>query len=281
MAADFASGAEIVRVARPGRRAARRGPRSPTRRRRGSRWRSRGHGGRQARPRCRRYLRLRRRARRLPDRLRLGGRARGGRAPPRAGDAPAPRRAAPRALGGAPGRAWERGRYEGPYLRDELLDLGYLVETLETAHTWSRLGELYDAVACRDRRRARRRRERPGLVMCHLSHAYRDGASLYFTFLARRRPGAELEQWRAVKAAACEAIVADGGDDHPPPRGRPRPRPLHARRDRGARDRGPARGQGAPRPAGIMNPGKLIPVRRPTRQGFQGFAVEREVARPS
>ena len=47
--------------------------------------------------------------------------------------------------------------------------------------------------------------------MCHLSHAYRDGASLYFTFLARRRPGAELEQWRAVKAAACEAIVEAGG----------------------------------------------------------------------
>ena len=50
------------------------------------------------------------------------------------------------ALGEAPGRAWERGRYDGPYLRDELLDLGYLVETLETSHTWSRLGELYRAV---------------------------------------------------------------------------------------------------------------------------------------
>ena len=47
--------------------------------------------------------------------------------------------------------------------------------------------------------------------MCHLSHAYPDGASLYYTFLARRRSGAELEQWRAVKAAACEAIVEAGG----------------------------------------------------------------------
>ena len=47
--------------------------------------------------------------------------------------------------------------------------------------------------------------------MCHLSHAYRDGASLYFTFIAPRRPGAELEQWREVKTAACEAIVAAGG----------------------------------------------------------------------
>ena len=41
-------------------------------------------------------------------------------------------------LGAAPGRAWERGRFDGPYLRDELMDLGYMVETLETSHTWSR-----------------------------------------------------------------------------------------------------------------------------------------------
>ena len=82
-----------------------------------------------------------------------------------------------------------------------------MIETLETSHTWSRLDELYRAVggaldgALRDQ-------GTPGIVMCHLSHAYRDGASLYFTFAARARRGAELEQWRAVKTAACEAIVA-------------------------------------------------------------------------
>ncbi len=32
-----------------------------------------------------------------------------------------------------PGSAWLRGRYHGPYLRDELLDRGVMVETLETA----------------------------------------------------------------------------------------------------------------------------------------------------
>jgi alkyldihydroxyacetonephosphate synthase len=163
------------------------------------------------------------------------------------------------ALGGAPGRAWERGRYEGPYLRDELLDLGYMVETLETAHTWSRLGELYDAVRAAIGA-ALATQGTPGLVMCHLSHAYRDGASLYFTFLARRRPGAELEQWRAAKAAACEAIVESGGTithhhaigrDHLPymraevgELGIEALRALKERLD----------------PAGIMNPGKLIPA---------------------
>jgi alkyldihydroxyacetonephosphate synthase len=162
------------------------------------------------------------------------------------------------ALGGAPGRAWERGRYEGPYLRDELLDLGYLAETLETAHTWSRLGYLYEEVRAAIGA-ALASQGTPGIVFCHLSHAYRDGASLYFTFLARRRPGDEIEQWRVVKAAACEAIVEAGGTithhhavgrDHLPymaaevgELGIEALRALKERLD----------------PAGIMNPGKLIP----------------------
>jgi alkyldihydroxyacetonephosphate synthase len=162
------------------------------------------------------------------------------------------------ALGAAPGRAWERGRFEGPYLRDELLDLGYMVETLETAHTWSRLGELYAAVRGAIAG-ALDAAGTPGIVFCHLSHAYRDGASLYFTFVARGNPGGELEHWRTVKAAASEAIVATGGTithhhavgrDHAPymaaevgELGLEALRTLKERLD----------------PAGIMNPGKLIP----------------------
>ena len=161
-------------------------------------------------------------------------------------------------LGQAPGRSWEHGRFRGPYLRDELMDLGYFVETLETSHTWSRLDELYRAVgAALDG--AMRAQGTPGIVLCHLSHAYRDGASLYYTFIAPARPGAELEQWRAVKTAACEAIVATAGTithhhavgrDHAPYMasevggvGLEALRALKERLD----------------PAGIMNPGKLIP----------------------
>ncbi len=167
------------------------------------------------------------------------------------------RRGGAAALGEAPGRAWDRGRFEGPYLRDELIDLGYLVETLETSHTWSRLDDLYRAVggALDDALRAQ---GTPPIVMCHLSHAYRDGASLYFTFVSRARPGEELEQWRAAKTAACEAIVATGGTithhhavgrDHAPymraevgETGLEALRALKERLD----------------PAGIMNPGKLL-----------------------
>jgi alkyldihydroxyacetonephosphate synthase len=162
-------------------------------------------------------------------------------------------------LGRRGGEAWLRGRYEGPYQRDELLDRGYLVDTLETSHTWARLGDLYAAVGDAIRS-ALEAQGTPGNAWCHISHAYRDGASLYFTFVAPRRPGEELEQWRAAKEAACEAIVATGGTithhhavgrDHAPYMaaevGETGLAALRAVKD-------------ALDPAGIMNPGKLLPA---------------------
>ncbi|MGN6129529.1 MAG: FAD-binding oxidoreductase, partial [Nocardioidaceae bacterium] len=74
------------------------------------------------------------------------------------------------------GRAWVEGRFRAPYLRDSLLDVGVLVETLETAAFWSTLPEVYDAV-----RTALTGALDGALVLCHVSHVYETGASLYFT----------------------------------------------------------------------------------------------------
>jgi alkyldihydroxyacetonephosphate synthase len=161
-------------------------------------------------------------------------------------------------LGQAAGRSWERGRYQGPYLRDTLMGMGAMVETLETSHTWSRLGELHSAVgaAIRDSLAAQ---GTPGIVWCHLSHAYADGASLYFTFIARRRAGAEVEQWRQVKTAACEAIVAHGGTiTHHHAVGRDHAPYMEAEVGRTGLDVLRAV-KGQLDPTGIMNPGKLLP----------------------
>ena len=160
-------------------------------------------------------------------------------------------------LGRAPGEAWERGRFEGPFLREALLDHGLFVETLETAHTWSRLEELYRAVGGA-LSASLEEQGTPGIVLCHVSHAYPDGASLYFTWIARRRVGDEIEQWRAVKSAACNAIVGAGGTithhhavgrDHAPYMeaevGRLGLEALRAVKERLD-------------PNGIMNPGKLL-----------------------
>jgi alkyldihydroxyacetonephosphate synthase len=158
-------------------------------------------------------------------------------------------------LGGSAGRSWDRNRYSGPYLRDELMNLGAMVETLETAHTWSRLDELYRAVGAALRGALGER----SIVMCHVSHAYADGASLYFTFLARARRGEELAQWREAKTAACEAIVAiEGTITHHHAVGRDLAPYMRAELGELGLDALWAVKERLD-PAGIMNPGKLLP----------------------
>lgn len=160
-------------------------------------------------------------------------------------------------LGCSVGSAWLKGRFDGPYLRDLLLDHGVLVETLETAAKWSDLMALYQAVrrALNDSLSAC---DTPPIVFCHISHLYPVGASLYFTFLAAQQQGAEIEQWQAAKDAACAAVVATGGTiTHHHAIGRDHARWLP--------DEVGSLGVDALRavkerfdPAGIMNPGKLL-----------------------
>ncbi len=160
-------------------------------------------------------------------------------------------------LGRRPGEAWLRGRYAGPYLRDELLDRGLLVETLETAASWSGLEALYEAVRGA-LRRSLTDAGTPPVVMCHVSHLYRSGASLYFTFLARQSD-APLDQWRAAKSAASDAIVAAGGTiTHHHAVGRDHAAWMAAEVGEVGLDLIRAAKQRLD-PAGIMNPGKLLP----------------------
>jgi len=156
--------------------------------------------------------------------------------------------------GQGPGRAWAHARFAGPHLRDDLLDRGALVETLETATSWSGLEALRDAVGD-----ALRGALGQAVVGCHVSHLYATGASLYFTVLAARDTADPAGQWTAAKRAAGDAIAAAGatithhhavGRDHVPwmaaehgELGTELLRTLALRCD----------------PAGIMNPGKLLP----------------------
>ncbi|WP_246372177.1 FAD-binding oxidoreductase, partial [Nocardioides pelophilus] len=83
-------------------------------------------------------------------------------------------------LGNEPGDAWAAGRFEAPYLRDSLLDVGVLVETLETVTFWSNRERLYAAV-----KSALEAALGEGtMVLCHISHVYATGCSLYFTVAA-------------------------------------------------------------------------------------------------
>ena len=144
-------------------------------------------------------------------------------------------------LGRGAGESWLRHRFEGPYLRDTLMDQGYLVETLETATSWARLAELRESVTG-----ALTESLGHSYVMAHVSHVYETGASLYITALASAGPD-QAERWRAAKQAASEVIVAHGATiTHHHGIGS-RPRALARGRGR-AGGRGPAaHGQGAPR----------------------------------
>ena len=110
-------------------------------------------------------------------------------------------------LGHGIARAWLRDRYETPYLRDVLMDRGILVDTLETATTWENLESLRKKLTQAITRAAETTGSR-ALVMTHVSHCYRDGASLYVSFLARIKRGEEIEQWTAIKRAATDCIMA-------------------------------------------------------------------------
>lgn len=105
---------------------------------------------------------------------------------------------------------WLRDRYETPYLRDVLMDRGVMVDTLETATTWANLERLHKTLA-ETIRDATRATGSPALVMTHVSHCYRDGASLYVTFLARMSTDQAIMQWETIKHAATDCIVQNGG----------------------------------------------------------------------
>lgn len=161
-------------------------------------------------------------------------------------------------LGSGPARAWYRERFELPYLRDDLLDAGIMVDTLETAACWDRLlplhgrvvGALHDTLASIGT---------PPLVLCHLSHAYPVGASLYFTFLVRQVQERELEQWQAAKRAATDAIMAGGGTlSHHHGIGTVHQAWMHEEHGRNGLQTIRAI-KTALDPDGIMNPGKLVP----------------------
>lgn len=134
------------------------------------------------------------------------------------------RRARAVGLGSKVGESWRHGRFGGPYLRDVLMDAGYLVETLETATTWRRLPRLRSDVVTEVEGALGADGVHP-LVMSHLSHVYESGGSLYVTVVAPMDPADPVGQWRRAKEAACDVIASHGatithhhgvGRDHAP-----------------------------------------------------------------
>ncbi|MEW5986521.1 MAG: FAD-binding oxidoreductase [Chloroflexota bacterium] len=167
-------------------------------------------------------------------------------------------------VGRTMGHQWEKSRFRTPYLRNSLWEMGYAVDTLETATDWTNVPALIAAIETALRASLSELGERTH-VFTHLSHTYPHGSSIYTTYLFRLAadPGETLRRWQTMKTAACQAIVAHGGTishqhgvglDHAP----------YLAAEKGAL--GIASITDLCRrfdPDGLMNPGKLI-VKRET-----------------
>lgn len=98
-------------------------------------------------------------------------------------------------------RRWEKSRFTDPYMREDLMDFGILIDTLECAVTWQQLPEVH----------ARVReivKSRPHTIcMTHLSHAYPQGTNLYFIFIARIQ---DIDEYLTLQYGVLEAIQKSG-----------------------------------------------------------------------
>lgn len=115
-------------------------------------------------------------------------------------------------VGKSIGKGWARNRFRGPYLRNSLWTAGYAADTVETAIPWTQATPLMRAIEAAAHESLAADNERVH-AFTHLSHVYRQGCSIYSTFVFRASgtPEADLERWRRLKARVSETIVAQGG----------------------------------------------------------------------
>jgi alkyldihydroxyacetonephosphate synthase len=112
-------------------------------------------------------------------------------------------------MGPSAGKSFESTKYDFPHIRDYLLDRGVTTDVSETSTVWSNIAPLYHAAVRAIREGALERGVTPW-TGCHISHTYRCGASLYFTFGFVQKLGHEMEQYLKVKRAAQQSFIDHG-----------------------------------------------------------------------
>jgi alkyldihydroxyacetonephosphate synthase len=110
------------------------------------------------------------------------------------------------------GHTWEKSRFYAPYLRNTLWDVGVTIDTLETAIPWPKVMDASRAIPASIESAMETCGEKV-LAFAHLSHIYRDAASIYTTYLFRRTPDPDelLRRWQLMKHSASLTIQQFGG----------------------------------------------------------------------
>lgn len=113
-------------------------------------------------------------------------------------------------LGTSPGAAFEKGKYDYPYLRDFAMDRGIIADASDTSVVWSNVISAYQNIR-QDILKAIQETGSQGWCGCHISHTYHTGASLYFTFACAEKAGEGLAQYSHIKKASEDAFMKHGG----------------------------------------------------------------------
>lgn len=105
-------------------------------------------------------------------------------------------------LTGYPVHKWEHGRFNDPYMREDLNDFDIIIDTLETSVKWDNLHSVHNGVR-------EYIKKRPSTVcMTHCSHFYPQGTNLYFIFMSRFK---SMEEYKKFHSGIIDKIVETGG----------------------------------------------------------------------
>ena len=110
------------------------------------------------------------------------------------------------------GEGWQKNRFRLPYIRESLWNIGYAVDSIETAANWSHVREMVEELEGAVRGAFAVEGER-ALVFSHLSHLYAQGACIYTTCVFRGEGHYEktLARWQHMRQAGIAAVQAHAG----------------------------------------------------------------------
>jgi len=101
-----------------------------------------------------------------------------------------------------PVKKWEPGRYKDPYLREDFMDFGFVIDTLETGVSWDQLHEVHQQ--CRAFVKSR-----PDTIcLTHASHFYSQGTNLYFIYIIKEN---DIQAYIDFQEGLLDAIQKSGG----------------------------------------------------------------------
>jgi alkyldihydroxyacetonephosphate synthase len=154
--------------------------------------------------------------------------------------------------------AWRNAFIRMPYFRELITPWAVINDTFETAITWERFPAFHRAIMDATEGAIEAATGKKGLVTCRFTHVYPDGPAPYYSFHAKGDRKALLKQWFAIKKAASDAVIANGGTithhhavgrDHMKWYERQRPKLFGAalKAAKSVLD-----------PAGVMNPGVIV-----------------------